>query len=44
MAWIEGATGQLYLAVLVAGLVSTRVSHKLANDSVATRIRPLSEE
>jgi voltage-gated potassium channel len=44
MAWIEGATGQLYLAVLVAGLVSTRVSHKLAKDSVATRIRPLSEE
>ena len=28
MAWLEAATGQLYLAVLIAGLVSTRVSQR----------------
>ena len=30
MAWLEAATGQLYLVVLVAGLVSMRVNQKLA--------------
>jgi hypothetical protein len=41
MAWMEAATGQLYLAVLVAGLVSTRVGRKLADSPQSSRIRPL---
>lgn len=41
MAWLEAATGQLYLAVLIAGLVSTRVSRKLADGPPASRIRPI---
>jgi hypothetical protein len=41
VAWLEAATGQLYLAVLVAGLVSTRVSRRLADGPSASRIRPL---
>lgn len=40
-AWMEAATGQLYLAVLVAGLVSTRVGRKLADGPPASRIRPI---
>jgi len=41
IAWMEAATGQLYLAVLVAGLVSTRVGRKLADSPPASRIRPI---
>lgn len=41
IAWMEAATGQLYLAVLVAGLVSTRVGRKLADAPPASRIRPI---
>ena len=29
MAWMEAATGQLYLTILIAGVVSMRVSQKL---------------
>jgi hypothetical protein len=41
MAWLEAATGQLYLAVLISGLVSTRVSRKLADNPPSSRIRPI---
>ncbi|MGD9633657.1 MAG: potassium channel family protein [Pirellulales bacterium] len=41
MAWMEAATGQLYLAVLVAGLVSARVGRKLADGPPTSRIRPI---
>jgi hypothetical protein len=41
MAWLEAATGQLYLAVLIAGLVSARASRKWSDEAHPGRIRPL---
>lgn len=37
LAWLEAATGQLYLAVLIAGVVSMRVNQKLAKGPAAGR-------
>ena len=31
LSWLEAATGQLYLAVLIAGVVSTRASQRMAD-------------
>jgi voltage-gated potassium channel len=35
MAWMEAATGQLYLTILIAGVVSMRVSQKLTRSPVS---------
>ena len=40
MAWLEAATGQLYLAVLIAGVVSMRVSQKVAKGPTLGRSHP----
>jgi len=41
MAWLEAATGQLYLAVLVAGLVSARASRRWSDEMRPSKIHPL---
>ena len=41
MAWLEAATGQLYLAVLVAGLVSARASRRWSDEFRPSKIHPL---
>jgi Ion channel len=41
LAWLEAATGQLYLAVLVAGLVSARASRRWSDEHRPGKIHPL---
>jgi voltage-gated potassium channel len=41
LAWAEAAVGQLYLAVLIAGLVSARVSRRMADETSTGHIRPI---
>jgi Ion channel len=41
LAWLEAATGQLYLAVLVAGLVSARASRRWSGEAHPSKIHPL---